>query len=448
VDTLHHPISDTLFPIMRAFFLCAVGFALAHAISPIETAFEIDSTDNDGLSLLQVTASKHNQEESENTQPSRLCTTGLRSGRFCCGANCGRCGGRGCQNRPGGGRSCCTNVITRSGRRCNGANMQNCLLPRENGMGMGQSRNMGMGMGRGPEPPIPPTNLGSPDIVAELALCETSLQFNTVTHSNLGGNGPDGGSEDLIFADVAVNTNLVVTATSPYTPNMLNPTGGVLRNGAHLGFGVINMASGSTVDLTLSLVDSRDGSPKVLDDFVITFFDSDHGMGHESRESITVRGMSSFVVDPDTSLTIVDDGASDAALSDGAGIATFTSSLRGSKEDNPVSPLSLSVLQARRSLAVLLQGKSQFEITLSEEGYVNPQGRNIFFAGASNLVCDGEAKCSSYECPLGFELRQDAEFTICDSKPCSVTDHERCCAFSAPPPPPPVSTQNIAPAWR
>jgi len=444
VDTLHHPISDTLFLTMRACFLYVVGIALAHAVSPIETALEIDSTDSDGLSLLQLTASKHNQEESDNTQPANLCATGLRSGRFCCGGNCGRCGGRGCQNRPGGGRSCCTNVITRSGRRCNGANMQNCMLPREDGRGMGKGRNMGMGMGRGPEPPIPPTNLGSPDIVAELALCETSLEFNSVSHSNLGGAGPDGGAEDLIFSDVAENTNLVITATSPYTPNMLNPTGGVLRNGARQGFGVINMASGSSVDLTLSFVDSLDGSPKVLDDFVITFFDSDHGMGHESRESITVRGMSSFVVDPDTSLIIDDDGASDVALSAGTGFATFTSSLRGSKEDNPVSPLSLSDLQARRSLVVLMEGKSEFQITLSEVGYVNPQGRNIFFAGASNLVCDGEAKCSSYECPLGFELRQDAEFTICDSKPCSVIDHSRCCAPSLPP----VTTQNMAPAWR
>jgi len=303
---------------------------------------------------------------------------------------------------------------------------------------------MGMGMGRGPEPPIPPTDLGSPEIVAELALCETSLMFDTVSHSNLGGDGPDGGAEELVFADVAANVNLVVTATSPYTPNMLNPTGGVLRNGAHQGFGIINMASGSSVDLTLSLVDSRDGSPRVLDDFVVTFFDSDHGMGHESRESLTVRGMTSFVVDPDTSLTIDDSGASDVALSNGAGVATFTSSLRGSKEDNPVAPLSLSILQARRSVAVLLQGKSQFEITLSETGYVNPQGRNIFFAGASNLICDGEARCSSYECPLGFELRQDAEFTICDSKPCSVIDHDRCCGASTPP----VTTQQVAPAWR
>jgi len=291
-------------------------------------------------------------------------------------------------------------------------------------MGMG----MGMGMGYGDEPQVPPTDLSAPSIVEELALCETSLVFENVIHSNLGGAGPDDGSEDLIFSNVASNTNLVVAATSPYTPNMLNPSGGVLRNGAREGFGVINLASGSSVDLTFSFVDSRDGSPKMRESTVVTFFDGDHGMAHESRESITISDMTSFVVDDQTSLTLLDDGGSAVDLANGAGVVTFSSTLRGSKEDNPVSPLSLSNLQARRAVVALFEGKSQFRVTLAETGYVNPQGRNIFFAGASTLICEGEAKCSSYECPLGFELRQDAEFTICESKPCSVVDHDRCCS--------------------
>merc|ERR1719201_1654465 len=148
-------------------------------------------------------------------------------------------------------------------------------------MGMG----MGKGMGYGDEPQVPAPDLSIPSIVEELALCETSLVFNTVIHSNLGGAGPDGGAENLVFGNVAANTNLVVTATSPYTPNMLNPAGGVLKNGVREGFGVINLASGSSVDLTFSFVDSTTGAPKTMSDTVITFFDGDHGMSHESRES-------------------------------------------------------------------------------------------------------------------------------------------------------------------
>merc|ERR1719199_696033 len=261
-----------------------------------------------------------------------------------------------------------------------------------------------------------------------MALCETSLVFNSVIHSNLGGAGPDGGAENLIFGSVSQDTNLVVTATSPYTPNMLNPTGGVLRNGAREGFGVINLASGSSVDLTFSFVDSRTGGPKTMPNTVVTFFDGDHGMAHESRESLTIRDMTSYAVDDDTSLTLLDDGASAVDQANGVAEVTFQSTLRGSKEDNPVSPLSLSTLQAKRAAAALFEDKSQFRATLSETGYVNPQGRNFYFAGASSLTCGGEAKCSTYECPLGFALRQDAEFTICDSRPCSVADHDRCCS--------------------
>jgi len=415
---------------MKASLLCAFAIAIRLHASPLEAALQADS--DDAVSLLQVSAQKHTHEEGDEASlpQSDLCNTGLKSGRFCCGSACGTCGGRGCQNRPGGGNSCCTNQITRSGRRCSGRNMQNCLLPRGMGRGMGMGAGMGMGMGYGTEPSVPPTDLSSPSIVEELALCETSLVFNTVTHSNLGGAGPDGGSEDLIFGNVAPNTNLVVTAASPYTPNMLNPTGGVLRNGAREGFGVINLASGSSVDLTFSFVDSRDGSSKTPSSTVVTFFDGDHGMAHESRESITVRDVSSFAVDDLTSLTILDDGASAVDQANGDAVVTFQSTLRGTKEDNPVSPLSMSNLQARRAASVLFLDKSQFGVTLSETGYVNPQGRNFYFAGASSLTCGVEAKCSTYECPLGFDLRQDAEFTICDTKPCTVADHDRCCSVA------------------
>lgn len=261
----------------------------------------------------------------------------------------------------------------------------------------------------------------------ELALCETSLVFNTLLHSNLGGAGPDDGAENLVFGDVSLDTNLVVTATSPYTPNMLNPAGGVLKNGVREGFGVVNLASGNSVDLTFSFVDSGTGAPKTMVSTVVTFFDGDHGMSHESRETLTIKDMTSFALDDETTLTLQDDMASAVDMANGAAEVTFQSTLRGSKEDNPVSPLSLSRLQAQRAVAALFEDKSQFRVVLAETGYVNPQGRNFYFAGASSLTCGGEAKCSTYECPLGFELRQDAEFTICDTKPCSIADHGRCC---------------------
>merc|ERR1719428_2014358 len=118
-------------------------------------------------------------------------------------------------------------------------------------------------------------------------------------------------------------------------------------------------------------------------------------MSHESRESITIKDMTSFAVDDATSLTLLDDGATAVDQANGVAEVMFQSTLRGSKEDNPISPLSLSNLQAQRAVAALFEDKSQFRVVLSEVGYVNPQGRNFYFAGASSLICNHEAKCST-----------------------------------------------------
>jgi len=403
-------------------FRCAFASLLVAVVA--NDVFELPEVTDDALSLLQFSANQHDHA-------ANLCQTGLKKGRFCCGSSCGTCGGRGCQNRPGGKRACCLSDIRASGRKCNGRNMQNCLMPKQN-TGRGMGRSMGrMGMGAGPEPAVPPTDITEPAVVEELSLCERSLNLDNVLRNNLGGAGPDSGEEGILFGNVLAGKDLLVSAASAYTPNMLNPSGGVLRNGLREGFGVINMASGSSVNLDFTLKDSASGQDSP-DTFVVTFFDGDHGMAHESREGLTINGMSNFIVDEDTELEIDETATDDQSLANGAGAATFTSTLRGTKEDNPVSPLALTGLQEKRSIEAYFENKASFSVTLSESGYVNPQGRNIFFAGASTLTCAKEAKCSSYECPLGFRMKQDAEFTVCVTKPCSEVDNDSCCFEDVP----------------
>lgn len=409
--------------------IASVCFAAAIAACVATGVFDLpDESDDAYLSLLQFNAGKHEQRPGNRRQ--NLCSTGIKKGRFCCGSSCGTCGGRGCQNRPGGERACCLADIKASGRKCNGRNMQNCLMPRKNRR-KGMGRSMGTGKGAGPEPEVPPTDITEPAVVEELSLCERSFKLNNVLRNNLGGAGPDGGEEGILFGGVMPGKDLLISAKSAYTPNMLNPSGGVLRNGAHQGFGVINMASGSSVDLDFTLKDSVTGADSA-DSFVVTFFDGDHGMSHESREILTINGMSNYIVDDNTELDITETAVDDASLADGVGIATFTSSLHGTKEDNPVSPMSLSGLQEKRSVEAYFENKSKFSVSFSATGYVNPQGRNMMFAGASTLTCNRESKCSSYECPLGWRMRQNAEFTVCASKPCSVADNDACCYEEVP----------------
>lgn len=286
-------------------------------------------------------------------------------------------------------------------------------------------------------------NIDDERTVEEMQICESrfgqTLDFAhaTVTHSNLGGAGPDGGPETLVYSGVfhshGTDIDLVISATSPYTPNLLNANGGVLHNGLHGGFGVINIACDGSVDLLFTFVDQDSGAAVTPPPFLFTWFDADHGMAHESRESITVNGFSSYHITDLSSLEIVEvgEGLGELALAEGEGAATITSTMRGGKVDNPTTPLHLTRLQADRTLALLFSGKPSFSVTLAETGYANPQGRNFYFSGSSALVCPDDARCTSFACPDNFTRRMDAEFRVCAAKPCTDSDIENCCYADA-----------------
>jgi len=290
---------------------------------------------------------------------------------------------------------------------------------------------MGMGRGNG-ENDVDgalPDDISDQGLVEEMGLCDNAVDFTqaNVIHSNLGGAGPDSGDETLVFGNVQPGVNLAITATSPYTPNTVNAQGGILRNDIKNGFGAINLASGSSVDLKFQFQEAATGQPKVMESFLFTFFDADHGMAHESREAMTVTGFSSFKYSDDTAFDIAETSVDAAALSAGAGVATFTSTMRGGKIDNPSTPLHLTRIQADRTLALLFSGKSSFTVTLAETGYANPQGRNFYFSGSSALVCPDDARCTSFTCPDNMTRRMDAEFRVCAGKPCTDADIENCC---------------------
>ena len=156
-------------------------------------------------------------------------------------------------------------------------------------------------------------------------------------------------------------------------------------------------------------------------------------VSHESRESITISGFSSYHLTDMSALDIaeVGEGLSEEALAAGNGAATFTSTMRGGKVDNPISPVTLTRLQQDRTIALLFSGTSSFSATLAETGYANPQGRNFYFSGSSALVCPEDARCTSYTCPDEYTIRMDAEFRVCTGSPCTNIDTDNCCYADA-----------------
>merc|ERR1719238_711631 len=111
-----------------------------------------------------------------------------------------------------------------------------------------------------------------------------SMDEAVLLHSNLGGQGPDTGDETFVVGPVAAGTNMVISATSPYTPNTINPRGGVLNNKIHDKFIQINVATNAAVDLQFQLVDSQTNQPAPMEKFAFTMVDRDQGMSHESRK--------------------------------------------------------------------------------------------------------------------------------------------------------------------
>jgi len=417
---------------LRTFVACAVVQTVVGSsenLNAICADGMCGDSEDVAVSLLQVNVHKVDDADEldsfnlqgyqDETVPGEFCTIGARGGRACCGQRCGSCGGSGCQNRPGGS-ACCTTQVQNRNRRCTGPRDTNCMIPRT------------------ARPTRSPT-IDDSSTVDEMQICNArfgrslDLTRAAVAHSNLGGAGPDGGAETLVYSGVFQNTDLVITAASPYTPNLLNANGGVLHNGIKGGFGVINMACDGSVDLLFSFVDATSGAPTTPPPFLFTWFDSDHGMAHESRESIQVSGFSSYHITDMSSLDIVEvnDGLGEIALAEARGAATFSSTMRGGKVDNPVSPLTLTRLQADRTVALLFSGKSSFTVTLSETGYANPQGRNFYFSGASAMVCPDDERCTSYACPSGFTQKMDAEFRVCAGNPCVEVDTDNCCYADA-----------------
>ena len=46
------------------------------------------------------------------------CANGIRERNVCCAKSCGKCGGTGCNDFPGGSKSCCSGTITRAANSC------------------------------------------------------------------------------------------------------------------------------------------------------------------------------------------------------------------------------------------------------------------------------------------------------------------------------------------
>lgn len=192
----------------------------------------------------------------------------------------------------------------------------------------------------------------------------------TVTHDNLGGQGPDdSGEPTLVYSNVAIlngnRVDLVIQALGDY--QRADSENGFM-NGQQIA--KIMQAPDSTVTLEFRLVDGVSGAPVVLDHRAFTFFDIDGNPHRDLKETLEICGGDGFQMTENSLLTVTNQ--------DGA-CTTFEPSTDNGYT-NPKWPHDLTELQAAHSVSVYFRQLSSFRITAGFKGD-GKHARPLLFAG-------------------------------------------------------------------
>mmetsp|Transcript_49275 Transcript_49275/g.107215 ORF Transcript_49275/g.107215 Transcript_49275/m.107215 type:complete len:1143 (-) Transcript_49275:96-3524(-) len=198
--------------------------------------------------------------------------------------------------------------------------------------------------------------------------------ISTTVVNNLGGLGPEANEDGtLVWAEVAlangVPVDLVVENVSEYIPFSTE------GNGQRGEFGIINVASGSSVTLRFTFWNRAARRPEVVDDFVIGVLDLDiNAFSGMDQETIIGSGFEYAMVSPGTTLDI-------SQVPDGR--YAFAATHKGREDDNPESITDLTPEEVSTSVGLIYYNVSSFLITfLVGEG---KRGRNFMFAGKTSL---------------------------------------------------------------
>jgi len=224
------------------------------------------------------------------------------------------------------------------------------------------------------ERPDPICVAGAPECAPE-EVCTKAVKMNTLTvsHNNLGGVGPDAGAEEIRYSNAAVingkAVDLVLTTDGTFTSSKPSV------NGNAGAFGRLNVKCGTSVTVSMKVVDAETGNPVVLDAVALTWYDLDEGKKSKGRATVTTCGSTAAIVSENTELTVEREGDCSSA----------TSSVAGTGKDNPTSPHNLDSLQISRSVTLPFKQVSEMSSTLSlAKGF---KGRNFLFAIEPSVAC-------------------------------------------------------------
>lgn len=257
----------------------------------------------------------------------------------------------------------------------------------------------------------------------------TMLDLSTLLYNNLGGFGPDAPDETMphkesmimgnVFPMSGSNLNLVISVEpgTEYFPYHAE------RNGLVGVFGLVNIRAGSGVELRFTFIDAVTGEPQAAPhpSFFFTLSGIDQG-DRGGIESVAITKSTWYTLPVGTALSATEDmDASGEVIS-----RTFTSTTLGGTEGTMFNPYSLSGAILNHTVSVMMPAVERFHVKFSAT--MDWSGRNVLFAGASNLVCGRKATCQDFHCPLGTELKRTAHYRFCSGKRCyRDVDQKKCC---------------------
>mmetsp|Transcript_40821 Transcript_40821/g.87654 ORF Transcript_40821/g.87654 Transcript_40821/m.87654 type:complete len:490 (+) Transcript_40821:69-1538(+) len=208
--------------------------------------------------------------------------------------------------------------------------------------------------------------------------CGNTYELEKVTHSNLGGFGPDAGAQDIVWVakhmyrgEFLGYIDIVLIAKTPYSP-----WSDLSLNGMHGKFGRVALPAGQKLEAELTFLDHETKKPITLPEITMTFYDIDQGPEGSATEFVRVITPHKTMLHKDADIRVVE-------MPDGS--VEYTATHEGNKEDNPLEPDALSTLMKERALAFTLDNstKVDFDFGSSQGAFV----RGFFFAFMNAINC-------------------------------------------------------------
>jgi len=206
------------------------------------------------------------------------------------------------------------------------------------------------------------------------------MVLRTVTHSNLGGFGPDSGEEIIVYRAQAfrqghhpqdVDLHVRVKPGSHYTPTD-HAQNGLL----HSDYGSISLKAGTSTSLLFSFHDPKTQAPLDIKDLALTFYNLHLDPGEKTTQFVEAIGYDTMTLMSHTEVKCTKHGD----------VTRFSGTCPGTEGDEPANPAALTLTQKNRAVTLGYDRVQTAELTVGTTVASDTDNRFLFVAKPA-LLC-------------------------------------------------------------